>query len=132
MKPGRNDPCPCGSGKKFKKCHEEQWEADARARQDQERKQRREDAELIQALHRFGAPLIQAAGKDSQAVEAAVTLTGLCWDVAMVADDEAREAKIAEVLAEVPEEGRAMFRKTFEEMTERHRQMFPELHATAK
>jgi len=19
--PGRNDPCPCGSGKKFKKCH---------------------------------------------------------------------------------------------------------------
>lgn len=21
MKPGRNDPCPCGSGKKFKKCH---------------------------------------------------------------------------------------------------------------
>ena len=21
MKAGRNDPCPCGSGKKFKKCH---------------------------------------------------------------------------------------------------------------
>jgi hypothetical protein len=21
IKPGRNDPCPCGSGKKFKKCH---------------------------------------------------------------------------------------------------------------
>jgi hypothetical protein len=21
MKPGRNDPCPCGSGKKFKHCH---------------------------------------------------------------------------------------------------------------
>uniref|UniRef100_A0A6H1Z7M3 Putative SEC-C motif contining protein n=1 Tax=viral metagenome TaxID=1070528 RepID=A0A6H1Z7M3_9ZZZZ len=20
-KPGRNDPCPCGSGKKWKKCH---------------------------------------------------------------------------------------------------------------
>ncbi|MGL4448019.1 MAG: SEC-C metal-binding domain-containing protein, partial [Shewanella sp.] len=20
MKPGRNDPCPCGSGKKFKRC----------------------------------------------------------------------------------------------------------------
>ena len=20
-KPGRNDPCPCGSGKKFKHCH---------------------------------------------------------------------------------------------------------------
>jgi hypothetical protein len=24
----RNDPCPCGSGKKFKKCHEDQIEAD--------------------------------------------------------------------------------------------------------
>jgi len=22
MKPGRNDPCPCGSGKKYKKCCE--------------------------------------------------------------------------------------------------------------
>jgi hypothetical protein len=21
--PGRNDPCPCGSGKKYKKCHGE-------------------------------------------------------------------------------------------------------------
>jgi uncharacterized protein YecA (UPF0149 family) len=20
-RPGRNDPCPCGSGKKYKKCH---------------------------------------------------------------------------------------------------------------
>jgi hypothetical protein len=28
MKPGRNDPCPCGSGKKYKKCHlalHEEW-----------------------------------------------------------------------------------------------------------
>lgn len=24
MKPGRNDPCPCGSGQKFKKCCEKQ------------------------------------------------------------------------------------------------------------
>ena len=26
--PGRNEPCPCGSGKKFKQCHatkQEQW-----------------------------------------------------------------------------------------------------------
>ncbi|MBN1585788.1 SEC-C domain-containing protein [Candidatus Uhrbacteria bacterium] len=21
QKPGRNDPCPCGSGRKYKKCH---------------------------------------------------------------------------------------------------------------
>ena len=27
MKPGRNDPCPCGSGKKFKKCCQAKFEA---------------------------------------------------------------------------------------------------------
>ena len=27
MKPGRNDPCPCGSGKKFKKCCQDTFEA---------------------------------------------------------------------------------------------------------
>jgi hypothetical protein len=27
MKIGRNDPCPCGSGKKYKKCHLEADEA---------------------------------------------------------------------------------------------------------
>ena len=27
MKPGRNDPCPCGSGKKYKKCCQEKSEA---------------------------------------------------------------------------------------------------------
>lgn len=31
MKPGRNDPCPCGSGKKFKKCCVDTWEHAARA-----------------------------------------------------------------------------------------------------
>jgi drug/metabolite transporter superfamily protein YnfA len=28
QRPGRNDPCPCGSGKKFKQCHavqKDQW-----------------------------------------------------------------------------------------------------------
>lgn len=28
QKIGRNDPCPCGSGKKFKKCHyQTQWQS---------------------------------------------------------------------------------------------------------
>jgi len=29
--PGRNDPCPCGSGKKYKQCHLAADEASARA-----------------------------------------------------------------------------------------------------
>jgi hypothetical protein len=31
MKIGRNDPCPCGSGRKYKKCHLDEDEASARA-----------------------------------------------------------------------------------------------------
>ncbi len=31
VRPGRNDPCPCGSGKKFKKCHLGAYEANERA-----------------------------------------------------------------------------------------------------
>jgi SEC-C motif-containing protein len=31
LDPGRNDPCPCGSGRKFKKCHEGDAEFDRRA-----------------------------------------------------------------------------------------------------
>ena len=30
--PGRNEPCPCGSGKKFKHCHLEQLTAGVRAK----------------------------------------------------------------------------------------------------
>lgn len=30
-RPGRNEPCHCGSGRKYKQCHLQQDEADARA-----------------------------------------------------------------------------------------------------
>lgn len=41
----RNDPCPCGSGKKFKKCHLIQAEEDARKHREELRKQ--EPARLL-------------------------------------------------------------------------------------
>jgi preprotein translocase subunit SecA len=31
-KPGRNEPCPCGSGKKFKNCHESKTPQTRRSR----------------------------------------------------------------------------------------------------
>lgn len=31
VEPGRNQPCPCGSGKKFKHCHLEKMNASIRA-----------------------------------------------------------------------------------------------------
>src|SRR5579863_5356282 len=49
-KAGRNDPCPCGSGKKFKRCCLERVEADERAaRQEAEREQRKVDREAFEA-----------------------------------------------------------------------------------
>jgi hypothetical protein len=40
---GRNEPCPCGSGKKFKDCHEREGDAYLRKlAQDEQRKQLQE------------------------------------------------------------------------------------------
>jgi hypothetical protein len=36
-KPGRNDPCPCGSGKKYKHCH---WLAEQGTMSESERARR--------------------------------------------------------------------------------------------
>jgi hypothetical protein len=38
--PGRNDPCPCGSGKKYKQCHMVSDQGQSAARADQAREQR--------------------------------------------------------------------------------------------
>jgi hypothetical protein len=42
MKIGRNDPCPCGSGKKYKKCCEAADQQKARAELDQQQQQQTE------------------------------------------------------------------------------------------
>ena len=60
-KPGRNDPCPCGSGNKYKKCclakdeaaeHEQLAEADAR---------RAKNAAVTTAVHRLHLREVKAA-----------------------------------------------------------------------
>jgi hypothetical protein len=47
-KVGRNEPCPCGSGKKYKDCHQKEGEAFlakiARKEEKQRRKQRLDEA----------------------------------------------------------------------------------------
>ncbi len=43
VKVGRNDPCPCGSGKKFKDCHERKGEGYLQKLAAEQDRQRREE-----------------------------------------------------------------------------------------
>ena len=45
---GRNDPCPCGSGRKYKECHQKEGSAflEKLARQEEKRQQRERRARL--------------------------------------------------------------------------------------
>lgn len=57
-RPGRNEPCHCGSGKKYKKCHLQEDEAeDRRARQTDE-------AARVAEARAAAAGSADAAGKD--------------------------------------------------------------------
>jgi hypothetical protein len=50
MTPGRNDPCPCGSGKKYKKCCLDKVQLAVKLAKEQSRKEMEEDWELGQKL----------------------------------------------------------------------------------
>ena len=51
---GRNDPCPCGSGKKYKDCHQHEGDAFLRRLAREEEKQRIRDRRA--EMKRQGAP----------------------------------------------------------------------------
>lgn len=81
MKIGRNDPCPCGSGRKFKKCHAAtpQYELPSLLRRDQAEKARlkvgkralqRARGREMQRQHQqgLGRPIISAEVRDTRFV----------------------------------------------------------------
>src|ERR1700756_1159514 len=71
MRAGRNDPCPCGSGKKFKKCHlGEEPHAGSSAQVDRSYRQRRLEAARIQRERQqgLGKPIISANFKGERFV----------------------------------------------------------------
>jgi len=51
---GRNDPCPCGSGKKYKDCHQKEGDAFLKKLVKEEDKKRRKEAR--QKLKKQGVP----------------------------------------------------------------------------
>ena len=54
VKLGRNDPCPCGGGKKYKDCHEKEGSAYVQKLALEDEKQQRK--KLRQALKEQGVP----------------------------------------------------------------------------
>jgi hypothetical protein len=71
MKLGRNDPCHCGSGEKYKKCHLEKDEAENAAKLAAENAKRREAAEAAEAeaqeKAKSGAPVVTPRDKEAVA-----------------------------------------------------------------
>jgi hypothetical protein len=149
-KMGRNDPCHCGSGKKYKKCCLDADEAarprvierDAdhvnvspgiSARQLESARQyyREKDAGRGPAhqMVDYVQPIIDATDGSREGLQRALNIGMFFWNLAIMRDSAKREDALREMLEGIGEAERAMFRETAEMMMERHRKMFPELHA---
>lgn len=72
MKPGRNDQCPCGSGKKFKKCCQEKFEAVPLSKEPT-------IAEINQVVALFNAGQHDAMEKKAQLLVTQYPDSGLVW-----------------------------------------------------
>jgi hypothetical protein len=125
MKLGRNDPCHCGSGKKYKKCHLEADEAKARAAAAAAERPVGASPEMLE----FVAPMLEQTDRSAGATHRVMDLGAIFWNLA-VASDEERQRTLSRYVDEAfPDEpAREAFRVTARAMIERHRQMFPALH----
>ena len=149
-KVGRNDPCPCGSGKKFKKCCIESARLDGR--RVVERNGQRilvpegiSDAALAAAdeffaakaagrgpaadIADFASPLLDATDGSAEQRQRALDMTMAFWNLAVIKDDRERERAL-DALTESfeAEEERLQFKSLAADMIERHRLMFPDMH----
>jgi len=91
-KVGRNDPCPCGSGKKYKKCCLGKPTTAA--------------SSAGAKFTEFARPFLTEAAGDR---EAALTLARAIWELALEPDDDAREASIEALLDALPADLRPAF-----------------------
>lgn len=80
-------------------------------------------------IMRFSQPLIEAALDSPEAIQNAMTLGALLWNIAMAGEDT--DAALADVMQSMSlsKEGAAEFHSIALRMVERHKQMFPALHA---
>ncbi len=109
---GRNDPCPCGSGRKFKRCHggtpDENPAIDGDAPRASER------------LLQLAEPWLDACEDDDEHFLQCLRLAMMAWNIATI---EAVGADTAELRAKVREMG---IEGEFDELARRKSRMFPE------
>ena len=116
MSVGRNDPCPCGSGKKYKRCH---LDADALAARPARPAGRTEDAGPRSELEIFAEPLLDATDGSPEMMERAMNMATVFWSAAEL--PEAERARVLEEAASTiaSEKKRAEFLEIAELMIRR-------------
>ena len=136
---GRNDPCPCGSGKKHKKCCEAGQEKAERLARMAATSATTGDAAGV-ASHRgsgpasqmmaFAQPLLDETDGSQEQMNRMFQLAAIFWNLALFRDGEERDQQIDDLLDSFKLEGQARsdFAQKARAMVERHRTMFPHLH----
>ena len=80
-RPGRNEPCWCGSGKKYKRCHADDDDRGERAELDETRARAAED-DLAEMLLAIGEEELAIFGEgEEDARENMVRLVALAWNI---------------------------------------------------
>ncbi|HEX7604372.1 MAG TPA: hypothetical protein VF316_22290 [Polyangiaceae bacterium] len=82
-----------------------------------------------QQMRDFIEPLVRKTDGSPDAVRRLWSLGLLCWNLALLERDEAREEAAVEAEKLFSEEARGEFREIVDYMVRRHRLMFPDLHA---
>ena len=132
MRISRNDPCPCGSGKKYKRCHldsEEPLAIEASVNDGEESHDY--EGPAVHMLE-YARPLFDACDGSEEQVNRALSLGVVCWDLALLPPAE-RERALSDSAQKISEdeEDREAYRSIVRMMIERHEQLFPELHGSA-
>jgi tetratricopeptide (TPR) repeat protein len=99
-KPGRNDPCHCGSGKKYKKCCQPKDEAPER--EELGRREEREEAhraKMRQAQKEYFASLVPEEEEDEELTKA----SNAAVDLVQAGKFEEAEAAARDLIARYPE-----------------------------
>ncbi len=148
-KVGRNDPCPCGSGKKYKKCCMEKDREEASFERARELAELARESHLAeQAAERevalfggrrpaqmmmdFADPLFEPLGEepDMEEFQDALEMARVFWNLAVCRDERERERRFDQAADELglDDRGRERFRANALKMIARHRSMFPDMH----
>src|SRR5664280_357874 len=154
MTVARNDPCPCGSGKKYKRCHLESDRALSGGQSPRIVERRGEkylvshgvtDSNLDAAANYFAnrdthrgpaqemadfvQPLLDTTDGSIEEMNKIFSLGMLCWNIALL-PTQRRESAISETTAKFAkaDEDKNAFHSMIEMMVARHEGMFPRLH----